>query len=293
MITVGINTWKTQLWLSVRATASPGLERNLRRLLRDEVSRLDALASRFRPDSELSAVNAAAGEWVGVSWGFVSVLTACLDAAQMTGGLVDPTLGRAVKAAGYDRWAQQTTSTDSAVHSGNWRGVGIRPGGAQAQVLTPAGTALDLGSVAKAWLADRLAKAVAASGYEVCANMGGDVRVMTTAPWTVWADPGLPGESSAPVDLTDAAVATSGVGHRRWAGGHHIIDPRTGRPADTQWWSVSAVAASAVHANAAATTGVILGSQGPAWLSAHGLDARFVSQEGVVTTGRWPSEVAA
>ena len=84
MITVSLDTWRTRLSLTVRASERPGLERNLRHLLTTEVARLDALASRFRDDSELSAVNRGAGKWVDVSWQFVTVLTACLDAARAT-----------------------------------------------------------------------------------------------------------------------------------------------------------------------------------------------------------------
>ncbi len=293
MITVGIDTWRTHLSLSVRANDRPGLERNLRRLLTSEVARLDTLASRFREDSELSAVNRGAGSWVDVSWGFVTVLTACLDAARATGGLVDPTLGRAIKAAGYDRWAGQSTATDPQTHTGAWRQVGIRPGPKGAHVLIPTGTALDLGSVAKGWLADRLATTVRRAGHDVLANMGGDIRVMATQPWTVWADAELPGVPAAPVDLTDAAVATSGIGHRRWEGGHHIIDPRTGFSAVTPWHSISVVAATAAQANAAATASMILGDAAPAWLDRQGLDARLVHPTHITTTGRWPLEVAA
>ncbi len=293
MITVSLDTWRTRLSLSVRAGDRRGLERAMRTLLTSEVARLDALASRFRDDSELSAVNRAAGQWVDVSWSFVTVLTACLDAARATNGLVDPTLGRAIKAAGYDQWADQATQTVAGRHRGAWRQVGIRPGPAGAQVLIPAGTALDLGSVAKGWLADRLAATVHRAGHDVLANMGGDIRVMASQPWTVWSDPELPGVPASPVDLTDAAIATSGIGHRHWEDAHHIIDPRTGMPAATGWHSVSVVAATAAQANAAATAAVILADKAPAWLDRQGLDARLVSRTHITSTGRWPLEVAA
>lgn len=293
MITVGLDTWRTQLRLSVRAPYNSGLERALQRTLESEVARLDELASRFRTDSTLTRVNTSSGRWVEVPWGFVGVLTACLDAARATGGLVDPTLGRAIKAAGYDRWAGQPTDTQAGIHTGAWRGVGIRPGRNQAQVRIPEHTALDLGSIAKGWLADRLAVAVRRAGHDVLANMGGDIRVLASSPWTVWADSELPGVPAAPVDLLDGGVATSGVGHRAWQGGHHIIDPRTGHSARTSWHAVSVVAATAADANAAATAAMILADDGPAWLTTQGLDARFVSTETITTTGRWPMEVAA
>ena len=198
MITVGVQTWRTDLLLSVRHRPNAALEADLQRLLTAEVSRLERLVSRFRSDSELTAVNAAAGRWVEVSWGFVTVLTAALDAAQSTAGLVDPTMGRAIKAAGYDEWAGQRTPTNPASTAAKWRQVGIRPGRRQAQVQIPAGTELDLGSVAKGWLADRIARTVHRSGHEVCANMGGDIRVIAAQPWTVWSDPGIPGDTGAP-----------------------------------------------------------------------------------------------
>ncbi|MBK6763056.1 MAG: FAD:protein FMN transferase [Micrococcales bacterium] len=293
MITVGLDTWRTQLRLSVRSAYDSGLERALQRTLDAEVARLDELASRFRTDSTLTRVNTSAGHWVEIPWGFVGVLTACLDAARATGGLVDPTLGRAIKAAGYDQWAGQPTATRAGTHKGAWRGVGIRPGRAAAQVRIPHDTALDLGSIAKGWLADRLAVAVRRGGHDVLANMGGDIRVLASTPWTVWADSELPGVPPAPVDLIDGGVATSGIGHRAWKGGHHIIDPRTGRSAQTPWHAVSVVAATATDANAAATAATILGDDAPAWLAHKGLDARFVSTDTITTTGRWPLEVAA
>ena len=68
MITVGVQTWRTDLLLSVRHRPNAALEADLQRLLTAEVSRLERLVSRFRSDSELTAVNAAAGRWVEVSW---------------------------------------------------------------------------------------------------------------------------------------------------------------------------------------------------------------------------------
>lgn len=293
MITASLRAWRTDLSLTVRHAPSAALERNITRLLHQEIARTEALASRFRSDSEVSAVNALAGEWVEVTWGFVAILTACLDAAKATGGLVDPTLGTAIKAAGYDRWAQEHTGIPAKAGKGRYRAVGIRPGRAQAQVRIPAGTALDLGSVTKGWLADRLATAVAGSGYEVCANMGGDIRVIADDHWTVWADSELPGVAAAPVDLLNGGLATSGVGRRAWQDGHHIIDPRTGLSARTPWHCVSAVAATAADANAAATAGVILAVAGPDWLARLNIDARFVSVNRIITTGRWPSQETA
>ena len=87
--------------------------------------------------------------------------------------------------------------------------------------------------------------------------------------------------------MHDAGLATSGVGHRAWRGGHHIIDPRTGLPAESPWFSVSVMAADAAGTNTAATAGLIYDADDPARLQDMGLDAWFVGAE-QRTVGRWP-----
>ena len=89
------------------------------------------------------------------------------------------------------------------------------------------------------------------------------------------------------MELTDAGLATSGVGHRSWRGGHHLIDPRTGLPAQTPWTSVSVLAGTAAGANAASTAAAVLGDAGPAWLAGMGLDGWFVGAHDERCVGRW------
>lgn len=290
------------------------MQRWLTDLLHDEVADLDQLASRFRADSQLSAVNRTAGRWTDVSWDFVAVLSECLRAADATDGLVDPLLGQQLVAAGYDQWAGQNSGDGDIVaqqvdglatsslsqgpriatsgrRTGAWQAIEIRPGGGAAQVRIPAGSALDLGAVAKGWLADRLARIVHTStSFDVLANMGGDLRVISPGePWTVAAESDEPGVDVCAMEVTDAGLATSGIGHRAWAGGHHIIDPGTGRPADTCWTSVSVLAAEAAGANAAATASMVLSEHGPAWLERMGLDGWFVSRCTQRYVGGWPT----
>ena len=284
-------TWKTELWLSVRAEPSPRLHRWLDDLLHDETDRLDVLASRFRPDSVSTRVSRNAGSWTEVPWDFVTVLSAALAAAEATGGLVHPLLGRQVVAAGYDQWAEQDSGISPSTATNDWRAIEITTGRSEAKVRIPADSALDLGAVAKGWLADRLATTVHAStGFDAMANMGGDLRVVAPREgWIVAADPDLPGREPVAFDVEDAGLATSGVGHRSWEGGHHIIDPRTGHPADSAWSSVSVMAADAAGANAAATAGFISGDEGPALLEGMGLDAWFVAEVDCAV-GRWPQK---
>jgi thiamine biosynthesis lipoprotein len=286
-IIAGKAVWRTELWLAARGHRTPAVQRWLQALLDDEVAALDRLASRFRPDSQVSAVNRGAGHWVEVSWDFVAVLTACLRAAEATDGLCDPLLGGQVVAAGYDAWAAQDSGIGPMRSDARHRDIEISPGRAQAQVRIPAGSALDLGAVAKGWLADRLATTVHAStGWDCVANMGGDLRVVSPhQPWLVGAE--ADDGRCVNLEVTDAGLATSGVGHRRWHGGHHLIDPRTGAPADTCWTSVSVLAGTAADANAAATAAMVLGEQATVWLQARSLDAWCVGEDRQDWAGRW------
>lgn len=301
-----VTTWKTDLWLSARGRGadSPAMRRWLDGFLRGEIARLDLAASRFRPDSELTFVNEGAGRWVPVSWYFVTVLTAALDAARATGGLVDPTFGYELTEQGYEHWSGQPTPARRQVRppGASWRDVEIRPGGDQALVRIPPGVGLDLGAVAKGWLADRLATTTHRTlGLDVLANAGGDLRcVADHQPWTVWAEPGEPDRAPRAVDLLNAGLATSGIGRRRWQGEdgphHHIIDPRTGTSARTCWTSVTVVAASAAAANTAATASLIRGEDATGWLTSLGLDAWLVGPGGhCAMVGAWAvsEEVAA
>ena len=277
-----LQTWKTELVLAVRSEQDPGLKRWLDTVLREEVADVEYRASRFRADSEVSMVNAGAGSWVETSWDFVTVLTASLEAAAATEGLVDPLMGTHLVAAGYDTWAGEESIIDAGTGSARWQDIEVRPGGRQAQVRIPAGSALDLGAVTKGWLADRLATTVHTStGLDVLANMGGDLRVISPGePWTVAADPDMPGIDQLDLDIENAGLATSGISHRAWDSGHHIIDPRTGEPAITCWRSVSVIAAEAAGANAASTAALILSDGGPQWLAGMGLDGWFVGAPG-------------
>lgn len=286
-------TWKTELVLGVRAQPTRRLQRWLEELLHDEVDRLDLLASRFRSDSVSTRVTRNAGSWTEVPWDFVAVLTAALTAAEATDGLVHPLLGRQVVAAGYDEWAGQDSGIVAGTGPADWRAIEISAGATEARVRIPPESALDLGGVAKGWLADRLAQITHRStGFDAVANMGGDLRVIAPREaWIVSADPDVPGIAPVAFELEDAGLATSGVGHRAWTGGHHLIDPRTGHPADSPWFSVSVLAADAAGANAAATAGFVAGQEGPALVQAMGLDAWFVGEREQVV-GRWRPETA-
>ncbi len=297
--------WRTTLAVTLDGSADPASVRRAEQILLTEVDRLERAASRFRADSEISAVNRAAGQWVRASALLVELVEVALAAADSTDGLVDPCLGRQVDAAGYRTWAAGEVAVldppiPVPVAAGGWREVEVAAG----RVRIPTGVALDLGATAKAWLADEVAERVADEiGLDVVATMGGDLRVIAAAPgWVVSADHEVPGMPERTIAITDGGLATSGQGRRRWVTtsgpAHHLIDPRTGRSADTGWWAVSALAASATTANVAATAGMLLDGGAPDWFAQRGLHGLFTRWSGsgratAQTVGQWAGIGAA
>jgi thiamine biosynthesis lipoprotein len=167
-------------------------------------------------------------------------------------------------------------------------------------VRLPPGVELDLGATAKALAADRAAAAgAAAAGAGVLVSLGGDVAVAGPPPEGGWPilvadDHARLDEAGPTVAIESGGLATSGTAVRRWrAGGavlHHLIDPRTGRPAVSPWRTVSVAGASCVDANIASTAAVVLGDAAPEWLGERRLPARLVSTAGdVALVAGWPS----
>ena len=285
-------------------------------MLRDELEQVDRVASRFRDDSELAWVNRASGTTVTVSPELGELIAGALRAARLSGGLLDPTVGRAVVDLGYDvdfallrrgeRADRATSGTRSPVPASS-PGPGEAPGWVSvvfdhraSTLRVPDGVLLDLDSTAKAATVDRAAARIASRvGCGVLVCIGGDLAVAGPPPadgWSVGVDD-VSGSDDSPalVAVSSGGLATSGTVARSWVHDgrvvHHLIDPRTGAPAESPWRTVSVAAASCVDANIAATSGLILGAPAPQWLAGAGLDARLVSHDGsVVVTGGWPVE---
>ncbi|HMH91333.1 MAG TPA: FAD:protein FMN transferase [Streptosporangiaceae bacterium] len=274
-----------------------------------ELAAVDRAASRFRADSELTALNQAGGAARPVSPLFADLIAAALRAARLTDGAVDPTCAAALAALGYDRDFEQvragTPAAPSAWRAGpvpGWRSVELDTAG---QARLRDGALLDLGATAKAWAADRCAELIAGQvGGGVLVSLGGDIAVAGTAPDGGWrvrvtddhaAGPDVPGPT---VAITDGGLATSSITVRAWHSGgqpvHHIIDPATGGPARTCWRTVSVAAGTCVDANTASTAAIVRGEAAPGWLAGAGLPARLVRPDGTaVTTAGWPAEPAA
>jgi thiamine biosynthesis lipoprotein len=184
-----------------------------------------------------------------------------------------------------------------------WRSVGVDVD--RQRLTVPPGVWLDLGATVKGWAADRAAARIAdVVGCGVLVSLGGDTAVAGEPPdggWRIRVQDrtALPGEAadgpSQVVTIRDGGLATSSTAARRWRRGgdvlHHILDPRTGRPAAPVWRTVSVAAATCADANTAATAAVIRGRQALPWLSGLRLPARLVGQDGTVhALSAWPDE---
>jgi thiamine biosynthesis lipoprotein ApbE len=293
------------LGTSVRLVVTrPGGLRRAKTAVDTLLRAVDEACSRFREDSELSRLNAAPGRETEVSPLLATALAAALRAARLSGGAVDPTVGPAVRAAGYGVDFALVPADGGpidlpAAPVPGWRLV--RFDERRQTVCLPPGVELDLGATAKALAADLAAVAAldAAGGGGVLVSLGGDIAVGgETAPggWRIQAGE----DSREPVDparetirIVSGGVATSSTTVRRWRRGgvelHHLIDPATGRPTTGPWRTATVVAATCLDANIAATTAIVHGHGATSWLEALGLPARLVDDEGHVTrVAGWP-----
>ena len=271
-------------------------------IARGHLADLDLAASRFRPDSEVSALARLAADHDAaalVSSVLADSLQAALRAADLTEGLVDPTVGGAVIASGYDTDLDEVRGRDARpadpVVVPGWRSVVLDAEARRLRIRQ--GTVIDLGAIAKAHAADTIAAALAdhlPGGFLV--NLGGDIAVCGELPpdgWQIGVE-GTDGDVRQVVTSRGQAFATSSTGRRTWTQGgeprHHIVDPRTGRTAPVVWEQVTCAATTALEANAASTAAVVLGAEAPAWLEAHGIPARLDPAGGgrVITTPGWP-----
>jgi thiamine biosynthesis lipoprotein len=229
-----------------------------------------------------------------------------LAAARSTDGAVDPTIGRALRITGYDADFDQIAGTSRPLELRlapvpGWSVIAFDP--ARRTVRVPSDVELDLGSTGKGLASDlSAAAALEAAGPNagVLVSLGGDVAVAGRAPEGGWRilmaedsnnDPEGTGEV---VAIERGGLATSSTTVRQWKSDlgatlHHIMDPRTGLPAETPWRTATVVADTCEAANAASTACIVLGRSAPDWLAQAGLPARLVARDGtVVRLGGWP-----
>ncbi len=288
----------------VSVVAEAGEAERARAEVAELFERWERTLSRFREDSELSRLNALAGTQVVVSELLLGALTTALAAARATAGLYDPTLLRALERLGYDRSFEHVpalapAATVASAPGGGWRR--IRLDQRERTVTLPAGVGVDLGGIGKGMAVDAAIERLRADGLRrAMVNAGGDLRVLGTpadlGSWPVAID-GPKGSLTVP--LARGALATSGIGRRRWRQGaaerHHLLDPRSGQPAWTGLWSVTVAAATCARAEVAAKTAFILGQRaGADFLAGKRLAGLLATDSGAWrAAGSWWSNHAA
>lgn len=298
----GVAAWRA-IGTDIRlAVADPAVLNAAKATVDTVLERLDEVASRFRADSELSRLNALAGDGGRflLSAELREQVQASLAGARWSGGLLDPTVGDALVAAGYDRDLDALAEDDPRPARpgtvAGWRSVHLD--GALLELDT--GLRLDLGSTAKALGADQAAEAVAARcGCACLVAFGGDLAVASagTTSWPVLvAEPAgaKPSAGDQLVFVGRGGVATSSTTRRRWRRAgvvqHHLIDPSTGAPVDSPYRTVSVAAPTCLEANIASTAALVAGSEAPSLLGRSGLPGRLVDRRGRVRlVGGWPA----
>jgi FAD:protein FMN transferase len=258
----------------------------------------ESALSRFRPESELSRLNARAGTPVAVGPILLAAVEAALDAARATGGLFDPTLGHELVRIGYDRSFEEIGDAPPAAGrprgGGAWRRIVVdRSAGT---VTLPAGSRLDVGGIAKGMAVDASLELLGSLGIETAlVSAGGDLAVLGLPPgrraWGVLVE-GDPDRQVVP--LVRGALATSGTARRRWRQGdvtrHHLVDPDTGEPAVSGLRAVTVAGSTCRAAEVGATAAFVAGPRlGPGLLERVGLAGLLVTEAGRrIRVGRWP-----
>ena len=256
----------------------------------------EARLSRFRPDSDLSRLNAAAGRPTWVREPLLGVLRRALRAARATRGVFDPTLARELSALGYattfSEIRGEIAERPAPARASSRHDVRLGPGGL---VSLPADLAVDLGGIAKGMAVDAALAALRAEDVPFAlVSAGGDVAVLGERPWPVAV---AAADGEAVLSLAAGALATSSTEERRWRTAHgemhHLIDPRTRRPATSDLVRVTVHAPTCEAAEVAAKTALILGSdEGVAFLERHRLTGLLSTPAGSYRVGAWPTQTA-
>lgn len=282
-------TWSVVYGAAPRVSAE-----DLRRRIETELESINAVFSTYRPDSEISRLNARAGAApVALSARFAEVFDAALAIGELSGGAYDVTVGPLVELWGFGTRDGRGALPDEAQVAEVRRRVGserLRWDRERRLLTRPRGMRVDLSSIAKGYAVDRLSALLRAEGLEnTLAEIGGELRVTGErpegGPWRLAVESPDPAEGRfvSALSLRDAAVATSGdyrnffeVGGRRYS---HLVDPRTGYPVAHELVSVTVVHRDCMTADALATALIVLGpEEARALADREGLAAQFVSR---------------
>ena len=238
--------------------------------------------TRFSEQSELSSLNRSAGHWFQASPDFFDVIREALFYFRKTNGLFDPSILPSLRQAGYvqsmdeirrlgaaPQPASQPPASSSTFDS-------IELNEADSSIRLPADMQIDLGGIAKGWIAERAARLLSQYASACAVSAGGDMFLIGYPNGQDFWEVGLEDPRDPQVDISvleaqAGAIATSSVVKRAWKQGnvsrHHLIDPRTGEPANTSWLSVTVLAPHAAAAETFAKAFLIAGEAETRWLA--------------------------
>jgi thiamine biosynthesis lipoprotein len=244
---------------------------------RQFINRSETRFTRFTDTSELAELNRSSGTWFQASADMFEVIQLARHLAVETGGLFDPAILPALKQAGYDRSMDEIRNQANRaypimeVEAGDdsdqdFRNVQLDP--ARRSILLPQGMQVDLGGIAKGWIAEQAALRLAYVSTACAVSAGGDIFLVNLPDgqpdWEIGLEnPLSPEENLAVLRVSPGAVATSSIAKRQWKHNgrvvHHLIDPRSGRPAHTEWLSTTVWAEQAAEAEVYAKVLLIAG----------------------------------
>ncbi|HSB66105.1 MAG TPA: FAD:protein FMN transferase [Anaerolineales bacterium] len=217
--------------------------------------------TRFTDTSELAELNRSAGNWFQATPEMLQVVQEAIRLSTETDGLFNPAILPALKQAGYDRSMDEISNLPARggmvqlIEMQDFRSIELNS--EAGLIRLPDGMQVDLGGIAKGWIAERAARLLAQYAPACAVNAGGDMFLINLPQdepdWAIGLeDPLHPEHDLALIHVAPGAVATSAVTKRKWQyngrNQHHLIDPRTGEPAVTEWLSVTVWAAQAVDA---------------------------------------------
>jgi thiamine biosynthesis lipoprotein len=230
--------------------------------------------TRFSESSELAQLNRSAGVWFQASAEMFQLIEQAYQLAIETDGLFNPAILPALKQAGYDRSMDEIRNSPPrmepilVVEKHDFRQIQLDL--AAKSILLPQGMQVDLGGIAKGWIAERAAHQLAKVSSACAVNAGGDMFLINLPQGEIGWEIGLenplkPDQDLAVLHVMPGAVATSSIAKRIWKHNgqlqHHLIDPRSGQPAVTEWLSTTVWAEQATQAEVYAKALLIAGPQ--------------------------------
>jgi thiamine biosynthesis lipoprotein len=255
------------------------------------IASLEARFTRFSDTSELAQLNRSEGKWFRASAELFDVVQQSYDFARETNGLFDPSILEALESVGYDKSmddlrAHGVTRMPASPSPKTFDFGIVRLDPDARAIWLPCEMRLDLGGIAKGWIAERAAQELAAYSDACTVNAGGDLFMVGLpsgdGTWRVaLEDPRDPDQTLAILRVGPGAVATSSTMKRRWQQGervrHHLIDPRKGQPAETVWLSVTAIAPHAAAAEVFAKALLIAGPSEAEQIAVRRGDLAFIA----------------